>query len=67
MNKNIGTIDKVIRVVVGSLIVGYGLFVGSYFLIVLGAIPLLTSLFGFCPMYALFGKTTCSIGDRECN
>jgi len=67
MKSNIGTIDKTIRVVVGSLVVGYGLFSSSYLLIAIGFIPLLTAWVGFCPIYALFGKSTCGIDDKECN
>lgn len=66
MQKNIGTIDKTIRIGVGALLVGYGLFSGSYIAIVIGAIPLITSLVNFCPIYGLLGLSTCKNDDREC-
>jgi Protein of unknown function (DUF2892) len=31
----------------------------------LGFIPLLTGTVGFCPVYRLFGLSTCSVQDRE--
>ena len=59
MNKNIHPIERVIRVVVGIILVTMA-FVGPanpWFL--LGIIPVLTGLIGWCPPYALFGISTC--------
>lgn len=51
--------DRVIRVVIGLVILalGWGGIVGGglgVFLKVLGFVPLLTGLAGFCPIYAVF-------------
>lgn len=59
MKANEGTIDRVLRVLVGAGILSLA-FIGpqtpwAY----LGAIPLLTGLVGFCPVYALLGINTC--------
>lgn len=59
MKKNIGTIERVIRVVIGIGILTLA-FVGvrspwAY----LGIIPLLTGIIGWCPPYALLGISTC--------
>lgn len=59
MKPNEGTIDRVIRVVAGAGILSLA-FIGpqtpwAY----LGAIPLLTGLVGFCPLYAVLGVNTC--------
>jgi len=66
MKTNMGTLDKVIRVIVaiiGGLLVYYDVVVGVYSYIVLAivAIFLLTSLIGFCPLYGLFGMNTCKV------
>ena len=61
MATNEGTLDRVIRVIVGLAILSLA-FIGpqtpwAYF----GLIPLLTGLVGFCPAYALFGIRTCKL------
>lgn len=60
MTRNIGPTDKVLRIIVGLVLLAL-VFVGpktplGYF----GVIPLLTGLTGFCPLYTLFGISTCS-------
>lgn len=61
MSTNEGTIDRVLRVIVGAGVLSLA-FIGpqtpwAY----LGAIPLLTGLVGFCPAYALLGINTCGV------
>lgn len=63
MATNEGTLDRVLRVIVGLAILSLA-FIGpqtpwAYF----GLIPLLTGLVGFCPAYALFGIRTCKLGN----
>lgn len=59
LKNNESGLDRIIRVVFGLvlLVLGWGGFVtgtaGTIFKI-LGFIPLLTGLIGFCPLYALF-------------
>lgn len=65
MNKNMGTTDRVVRTVVAAVI-ALLYFTGTIpgtlglVLLVLAVIFLLTSLVGFCPLYAPFGLSTCS-------
>jgi hypothetical protein len=59
MNANVGTADRAARVIVGlGLILAslYG-FIGLWGWV--GALPLLTGAFGFCPAYLPFGLNTC--------
>lgn len=64
MKTNMGTLDKVLRVAVAAVIAG--LYLGNVIsgtiaivgLVVVG-IFLLTSIIGFCPLYAVFGLNTC--------
>lgn len=58
MNANVGGADKIIRIVAGIVILALGLVFKSYWGLV-GLLPLLTGLFGFCPAYAVFGVSTC--------
>lgn len=60
MNKNISNLDKIIRIVLGIALLSL-LFIldgtAKYWGLI-GLIPILTALFGFCPLYALFGIKT---------
>jgi hypothetical protein len=63
MKKNMGTIDKVIRVLVAVIVlVLYFTHVISgtlaVILLILSAVFVVTSLLGFCPLYLLFGLST---------
>ncbi len=64
MKKNMGSIDKVIRIIIAiafSVLYFTGTVTGTmgYILLGLGAIFLLTSVISFCPLYAPFGIKTC--------
>jgi uncharacterized membrane protein YuzA (DUF378 family) len=59
MTKNIGTIDRIIRIIVGSVIIIWGAMNNSL-LGVIGLIPLITAAIGWCPLYCpLKVNTTC--------
>lgn len=66
MKKNMGTADRVIRVILAAI------FAFLYFngtvtgtvgivLVVLGAVFALTSLVSFCPLYTIFSIRTCPV------
>ena len=64
MKPNEGTIDRVLRVVVGLGILSLA-FVGpqtpwGY----VGLVPMATGLIGFCPLYAMLGINACSVKAR---
>ena len=66
MKKNMGTTDKSFRIVL-AVVFGIVAFSGAlaspwnYVLLVFGAIFLLTSSISFCPLYVLFGISTCKV------
>jgi len=65
MKANVGGIDRILRIAVGSILVissGLGA-IGPWGW--LGAIPLATGLFRFCPAYPLFGIRTCSLPKKN--
>ncbi len=70
MKKNVGTADKVIRIVIVAIIVTLLLtkiivsVVGIIFLI-LAVLLLLTSIVGFCPLYSIFGWRSCKKKNTE--
>jgi hypothetical protein len=61
---NVGGIDRILRIVVGlALIAGFFLNTeGAYrWAYLIGIVPLFTGLFGTCPLYRLFGFSTCPV------
>lgn len=63
MTVNVGTLDRIARIVVGVALIAFALgyiapgtswsWVGW-----IGVVPILTALFGTCPAYSLFGMST---------
>ena len=64
MNANIGTVDRVVRVIIGLTIIGVGIYFRNRWGLV-GLLPLLTAGIRFCPLYVPFGISTCEEGPRE--
>lgn len=57
--RNVGSLDRVLRVVLGLLVLSQ-VFVGLQTPWAwLGVIPLATAVFGYCPAYSLLGVNTC--------
>lgn len=64
MSRNEGTIDRVLRVVLGLVLLSL-VFVGPQTLWgLIGIVPLVTGLVGSCPIYSIFGISTCAIRNR---
>ncbi|MBA3996549.1 MAG: DUF2892 domain-containing protein [Candidatus Accumulibacter sp.] len=59
MKNNVGGIDKILRVVVGIVLIALAAtnVIGVWGWI--GVVPLLTGLVGWCPAYTLFGMNSC--------
>lgn len=64
MKKNMGSTDKIVRIILAAV------FATLYFtgtvtgtlglvLVILGGVFLATSLISFCPLYSIFGMSTC--------
>lgn len=62
MKQNVGTIDRVIRVVLGVALIIFALIGESVTAKFgwIGVIPLLTAFAGFCPVYTLLGFNSCA-------
>ena len=59
MKTNIGSVDRIIRVIIGLAILGAGLAYHSW-LGLIGLVPLLTAVVRFCPAYLPLGLNTCA-------
>ena len=69
MKKNMNSLDRVVRILLAAL------FAVLYFtgtvtgtiglvLLVLGGIFLFTAVISFCPLYAIFGLSTCKVETK---
>lgn len=70
MKKNMGTADKIIRIVVAIIVAALYITetvtgVLGIVLLVAGGIFLATSLVNFCPLYTIFGMSTCKVKPAE--
>ncbi len=64
MKINEGTVDRVVRVAAGLLLIGLAAtgMVGLWGYI--GVVPLLTGAVGMCPLYSMLGINTCPANRR---
>ena len=60
---NEGRADRSLRVALGVVILLLGAVYGSLWGLI-GLVPLVTGLVGFCPLYALLGVNTCPARAR---
>lgn len=58
MQANIGRTDRIVRIVLGAVIIATGLHLRSAIGFV-GLFPIATALAGWCPSYLPFGFSTC--------
>jgi Protein of unknown function (DUF2892) len=62
---NVGGIDRTLRVLVGAaLILWFFVDQGSgfwHYAKLIGIVPVLTGLFGTCPLYSILGLSTCPV------
>lgn len=58
MKKNVGGIDRALRLIAGVLLLALG-YTTSFWFGIIGAVLLVTAAIGWCPPYALLGFSTC--------
>lgn len=66
MKKNMGGADRIIRILIAAIVVALYYFevidgTLGIILLILAGIFVLTSFVSFCPLYTLFGISTCSV------
>lgn len=57
MRRNIGFVDRMLRFLVGGVIIGIGLYSQSWWGL-LGILPFIAAIVGYCLPYALLGVNT---------
>jgi hypothetical protein len=69
MTANVGTVDRIVRLVIGFLLLGYAMRIGFAdtgwnWVGWIGVIPILTAIFAYCPLYSFLGFSTCPLAHR---
>jgi hypothetical protein len=70
MTVNEGSLDRIIRAVVGVALLAAWVFgwIGGTLAVVLGVVAIvlvLTAAVGFCPLYRVFGISTCPVPAKR--
>jgi hypothetical protein len=70
MSANVGGIDRVVRIVIGLLLIAYAIPVGFpvtgwNWVGWIGIVPILTALAGYCPAYSIVGLSTCPMSTKH--
>ncbi len=64
LKKNVGAVERILRLAVGvaALVAFFMLPEASYrYWLLIGIIPLATGLLSSCPLYTIFGISTCKV------
>lgn len=64
MQKNVGQIDKIVRIAVGLLLIVLALMGTIGWWGWIGIVPIATGLMGSCPAYSLLGFSTCPLENK---
>ena len=67
MKTDEGTADRALRVIVGLAVLALFFIIEgpNRFWALIGAVPVLTGLLGYCPVYAVFGLSTCPLKGHK--
>jgi hypothetical protein len=65
MIKNVGSLDRILRIVLGILLIAYAIPIGFphtgwNWIGWIGVVPLVTAFAGSCPLYSMIGVSTCA-------
>lgn len=64
LKNNVGKIDRIIRVVVGVILVGNVFYALQNPIGWLGVILIVTGIAGICPLYSILGINTKSVAEK---
>ncbi|UCD64599.1 MAG: DUF2892 domain-containing protein [Candidatus Zixiibacteriota bacterium] len=63
MKANMGSVDRTLRILIGVVVIVLGFVYQSWWGLV-GFVPLITGLVGYCGLYSLIGVSTCKLKDK---
>ena len=61
MTKNVGKTDRIIRIVLGVILLCLGIYFKKWWLDLIGAAALITGLTSWCGLYKVIGVSTCKV------
>lgn len=64
MQANAGKLDRILRVIVGLVLLSLTVIGPQSMWGLVGLVPLLTGLMGFCPLYTVLGIKTCPVSSK---
>jgi hypothetical protein len=59
MKKNIGTPDRIFRLVIALFLLGYAWLLGSWLVLAASAFVFFETFMSWCVLYAILGKSSC--------
>jgi hypothetical protein len=64
MTTNVGMADRIVRIVIGIALIAFALNyfypdTGYNWIGWIGVVPIVTAVFGTCPLYSVIGMSTC--------
>ncbi len=65
MKLNVGGVDRILRIVLGVVLIGLAATGTVGWWGYIGVVPLVTGLFRFCPLYSVVGMNTCSVQNKS--
>ena len=64
MMNNTGSLDRLVRVMVGSVLLTSFYFMPDAYWLLIGIVPLVTGFVSYCPLYQLFGFSSCPLSRK---
>lgn len=65
MKTNIHPTERIVRIFLGLLLMSLAFWGPANLWFLIGVVPFLTGVMGWCPPYALFGINTCQINKNN--
>lgn len=66
MARNVGSVDRILRIIFGLVLIAYAVPIGFSqtgwnWVGWIGVVPILTAVFSTCPAYSILGISTCPV------
>lgn len=65
LSKNVGGLDRGIRLVLGALAIAWGAYSQMWWLLAIGIVVFLTGVLSRCGLYYLLGISTCPVEKKS--
>jgi hypothetical protein len=65
MRKNIGIKDRLLRLFIACILLGYAMWNGSWIAAGIGIFTFYEALAGWCVIYQLLGKNSCPLSSKD--